>query len=363
MKSLRCAFVIEQTLGHVAHSRNLERHVPARPDLDATFVKLGFEGRGLLGSLPGLGSWSFRASWTARSALRRRADRLDAVFIHTQVAALMAGSIMRRVPTVVSLDATPVNFDSQGEAYGHHRQAERLERLKRLINIRTLRRASRLVTWCDWARRSLVSDYGVATEQVSVIHPGVDLELFRPARHRRPGPPRALFVGGDFERKGGCDLLEAWARIEGPIELDLVTSPPPGLSLPPGVRLHTGLKPQSDALLALYRDADVFVLPTRGDCFPQAVAEAMACGMPAIVSGVGALPEMVQNGVNGYVVEPRAPDELRLVLERLLADSRERRRMGAASLEIARERHDARRNCYAICDLLHEAAAAAPSPK
>jgi glycosyltransferase involved in cell wall biosynthesis len=360
MKRLRSAFVIEQTLGHVAHSRNLERHVAARPDLDARFVKLSFDSGSLLRSLPGLRSWSVRASWDARSALRRHAARLDAVFIHTQVAALLSGRIMRQVPTVISLDATPVNFDSQGEAYGHRRQGEGLERLKRAINGRTLRGASRLVTWCEWAKRSLVSDYGVAAEQVSVIHPGVDLELFRPAQQRRPGPPRVLFVGGAFERKGGRDLLEAWARIEAPVDLNLVTAPPPGLATPPGVRVHTGLAPQSEPLIALYRDADIFVLPTRGDCFPQVVAEAMACGVPVIVSAVGALPEMVRNGVNGYVVQPGAPRELGLALERVLADSAERRRMAAASLEIARERHDARRNCYAICDLLLEAAAAGP---
>src|SRR5207302_1367478 len=123
---------------------------------------------------------------------------------------------------------------------------------KRAINVHVLRGASRLVTWCDWARRSLVSDYGMPTELVSVIHPGVDLDLFRPRLQRRPGPPRVLFVGGDFERKGGTDLVEALAGVELPVQLDLVTAPRAGLVDRPGVSLHAGLQPQSEELVALY---------------------------------------------------------------------------------------------------------------
>jgi glycosyltransferase involved in cell wall biosynthesis len=363
VRRLRSAFVIEQTLGHVAHSRNLERHVAARPDVEATFVKLDFDAGRALKPLPGLGSWSVRASWTARSALRHLAGGLDAAFIHTQVAALMSEGVARRVPTVVSLDATPVNFDSQGEAYHHRPQWRTVERFKHRINRRALHGASRLVTWCEWAKRSLISDYGLAPDGVAVIHPGVDLGLFRPAGPRRAGPPRVLFVGGDFERKGGHDLLDAWRTMRSAAELSLVTSPPGGLAAPPGVTVYTGLKPQSETLIHLYRDADVFVLPSRGDCFPQAVAEAMACGVPAVVSNVGALPEMVQDGVNGHVVQARAPRELALALERLVTDPAERRRMGAAGLKMACRDHDARRNCDAICDLLHEVAAARRPPR
>jgi glycosyltransferase involved in cell wall biosynthesis len=199
------------------------------------------------------------------------------------------------------------------------------------------------------------------TELISVIHPGVDLDLFRPRLERRPGPPRVLFVGGDFERKGGTDLVEALAGVELPVQLDLVTAPSAGPVERPGVRLHSGLQPQSEQLVALYRDADIFVLPSRGDCFPQAVAEAMACGLPAVVSGVGAMPEMVKDGINGYVVGARAPRDLRLALERMLADDALRGRMGAASLGIATQHHDARRNCFAICELLRQVAAAGRS--
>ena len=103
---------------------------------------------------------------------------------------IVASRMLTGEPLVVvatkSLDATPANFDSQGEAYGHRRQKQAVEAFKRGVNRRALLRARHLVTWCEWARHSLVDDYAIPAERVTVIHPGVDLELFRPRLQRRP---------------------------------------------------------------------------------------------------------------------------------------------------------------------------------
>src|SRR6266700_4237762 len=139
VRRLHLAFVLEQTLGHVAHARNIERALARRRDIDATVIGVEYDrAGGPMRRVPGLRNWSLRGSWTARGELRRRLRRgpLDAVFIHTQVVSLLSGAVMREVPTVVSLDATPVNFDEQGAAYGHRRQAATMERLKRDVNRR-----------------------------------------------------------------------------------------------------------------------------------------------------------------------------------------------------------------------------------
>ena len=239
---------------------------------------------------------------------------------------------------------------------------EFLERLKRRVNTRALLESSALVTWCNWAKASLIGDYGVSDERVVVIHPGVDQTLFRPADQRRPGPPLVLFVGGSFERKGGSDLLDALESFEVPVELDVVT----GSFVPPlgnhrQIRVHSGLQPQSGALVELYRQADVFALPSRGDCFPQAIAEAMACGLPVVASDVGAVSEMVRHDVNGYLVPARSPTDLSRALRRLLVDPNLRRAMGVESRNMALRHHDARRNCNQIFDLVRSAAAKASS--
>lgn len=350
-------FVLEQTLGHAAHARNIRR-VLERQDrwIHSTVIPIEFQRRsGLTSHIPGIRTWSFEASLQARSALARRARTGDiaAAFIHTQVAALLAGSMMKTIPTVVSLDATPRNFDSQGASYGHSRNMLPVEAVKTRINQAVFRRAAALVTWCRWAADSLVADYDVPEEKITVIHPGVDLRLFRPDDTNRSGRPvRILFVGGDFERKGGSDLLQAMVRLGSAAELDVITgsdvAPPPGVTC----RVHRGLTPQSPEVLQLYREADIFALPSRGDCFPQAVAEGLASGLPVVATRVGAIPEMIQDGVNGYLVPSASQRQLGEALERLVHSSALRRELGTASRRLAERDHDADANNTRILELM-----------
>jgi glycosyltransferase involved in cell wall biosynthesis len=357
----RFAFVLEQTLGHVAHTKNLERALAVTDWVDGTVVKLPYEPRGSLQRLPGLRNWSLRASLMARSALRRRLREgpLDAVFVHTQVAALLSVGLMRAVPTIVSLDATPANFDDVGEAYGHRRGQPLAEAAKAAVNRRAFRAAAALVTWSRLAADSLVADYGVPASRVRVIPPGVDLTLFRPPSEppaRSEGLVRILFVGGDFARKGGPDLLAALQGMP-EAELDVVTGSEVGPA-PAGVRcrVHRGLGPGDPALLELYRRADVFALPSRGDCLPQVLAEAAASGLPLVATATGAMPEIVRDGGNGFLVPVASPADLRAALRRLVDSPDLRRSMGQASLELARREHDALANHRRIFTLLAEIA-------
>jgi glycosyltransferase involved in cell wall biosynthesis len=312
--------------------------------------------------LPVLRSWSFEASVAARTALKRRlADgRPDAVFIHTQVAALLAVRMMGSVPTVISMDATPMNFDSLAESYDHRRQIPPLESAKRQVNRRAFLASRAIVTWSQWAADSVVNDYHIPEDRVHIIRPGVDLRRFRPAGPRpegwRPeGPTRILFVGGDFARKGGGDLLEAMEQIDGSAELDIVTSSPPA-ALPPGlqVRVHVGLGHDSQELFDLYRKADIFALPSRGECYGLVFSEALASGLPVVACDVGAVREMVVDGHNGLLVPPRAPAQLAEALRTLIARPDLRRSMAEQGLALARREHDADRNAGAIFDLMRK---------
>src|SRR5690349_4976361 len=115
-------FVMEQTLGHVTHDRNLREWV-ARDEGGsgaATWMPVAFEAADVWQRAPGVrGNWTLRASLRARAQVRAALRRgpLDGLFFHTQVTALFAAPFMRRLPTIVSLDATPLNVDSVGAAY------------------------------------------------------------------------------------------------------------------------------------------------------------------------------------------------------------------------------------------------------
>jgi glycosyltransferase involved in cell wall biosynthesis len=352
---------MEQTLGHVAHTANLERALAQAGWIDGVVVKLPFEPSSWLERLPGLRNWSLRASLMTRAALRRerRQGRLHAAFIHTQVASLLSVGLMRTVPTVVSLDATPVNFDEVGEAYGHRTGGALVETAKAAVNRRAYLAAHALVTWSRLAADSLTADYGVPASRVHVVAPGVDLGRFRPGDGQPGRLVRVLFVGGDFARKGGPDLVAALQGVP-EAELDVVTGTDVG-PIPAEVRcrVHRGLRPGAPELLDLYRRADVFALPSRGDCLPQVLAEAAACGLPLVATGIGAMPEVVRDGANGFLVPPGSPADLRLALRRLIESPDLRRAMGRESLELARREHDAMANHRRIFDLMAQVAAAA----
>ena len=356
----RFAFVLEQTLGHGAHSRNLKRALEREAGIHPTVVELGFEtASAALRQVPVLSNWSLRASLAARRALGRqlRRQELDGVFVHTQTASLLLGGLMRTVPTVVSLDATPKNFDTVGDGYGHRRGLAAVEGAKRALYRRTLAAAEDVVVWCQWAADSLASDYGIPPSNIHVIPPGVDLDLFKPAeRQTRPGPCRILFVGGNFVRKGGTDLLDALTVLDD-VEVDVVTGTT-SIEIPTGVRcrVHRGLAPQTPALLRLYADADIFALPSRSDCLPQALAEAAAAGLPIVTTRVGAMPEIVHHGVNGFVVDAASPRRLAAALRPLIHNAPLRKQLGAAGRDIAVHKHDAARNNSEIFGLMHRGA-------
>ena len=144
--------------------------------------------------------------------------------------------------------------------------------------------------------------------------------------------PRILFVGGDFVRKGGDELLAAWAggELHRVATLDLVTDWPLNVSHMPGVRVIRDVGSYSSEWTELWRTADVFVMPTRSEAFGVVFQEAAAAGLPTVGTAVNAVPEMVLPQHSGLLVPPRDPHALD-ALRTLIASAEVRRRYGIAA--------------------------------
>lgn len=351
----RFAFVMEQTLGHVTHYKNLRAAIDADPGVSATWYPLSFSPRGALETLrPVRDNWTIRASIRSRRLLVHdaAATQQDALFFHTQVTTLLSVGLMRRVPSVISLDATPINYDAVGSAYGHRTDGGAVERLKRTLNTRSLRAACALVTWCDWARQSLITDYDVDPTRITVIPPGVDLDKWpQPVPRDGAGPLRILFVGADFARKGGEVLLRAFeAGLRDRCELHLVTKAP--VKPAPGIYVYRDVAPNSDVLKNLYATASIFVLPTLADCFPLVIQEAMAAGLPVVATGVGAIGEAVRDGETGLLAPPNDVRALNAALDALVSDAPRRQAMGLRARNFAEQVFDSAVNAQRILNIM-----------
>jgi glycosyltransferase involved in cell wall biosynthesis len=180
---------------------------------------------------------------------------------------------------------------------------------------------------------------------VVVLHNGVDAEAFTRTERRaaldRHGvrEPYALFVGRISEQKGIFQLLDAARQLPEGVQLVLCASSPDtpelltrlqtAVSGRPPIRWINAMLPVEE-VVQLYSHAAVFVCPSIYEPFGIINLEAMACGTPVVASRVGGIPEVVQDGETGWLVEPGDPAALAGALQAVLADPARARRMGEA---------------------------------
>jgi len=352
----KIGFILEQALGHITHTKNLQRNVLDDRSVEAHWGLVPFEATGLAGRIPLYKSnWTVRAGLRARRAVARlaRETALDALFFHTQVPAVLARSWVEHIPSVVSLDATPLQYDRLGAAYDHRSGPLWLEVQKWKLNRNCFRAARRIITWSHWTKQGLVAEYEVPVEKVTVIPPGVNPgDWARPTERKvLDGPVKILFVGGNMERKGGLSLLEAFRALRSlGVELHLVTKDP--VPAEPGLYVYNDMQPNSDPLKRLYHESDIFCLPTLGDCLPMVLSEAGAAGLPAVTTSIAAIPEVVRDGESGFLVRPGDVAALTAALRRLVEDLDLRQRQGRHAVEHIRRHYDARHNTVRLLDLL-----------
>jgi glycosyltransferase involved in cell wall biosynthesis len=282
----------------------------------------------------------FNAGLVARHRIRELESvggRFDVLHFHRQATAYASVARMRETPSIVSMDCTQRPLVEAAQSA--------LERRTYAPNVKRdgeIFRAARLIVCTSqWAADSVRSEYPDCETEIAVMPDPVLLDLFDPAwpeaRHARwtadpNAKPRVLFIGGDFPRKGGYDLLDAWrrGRLWERASLDLVTGWPIAAdALPPGVTLHNSVAAHSDAWRALWRNADLFVLSTRDEAFGLVFQEAAAAGLPAVGTRINAIPELVLHDETGLLVPPGDPDALVTAMDRLIASEEMRRFMGA----------------------------------
>lgn len=188
-------------------------------------------------------------------------------------------------------------------------------------------------------RRSLIGEYGCPPEKADLVYAGSNAKV-SPVKTDNLDytQPVILFVGLDWKRKGGPDLVEAFKLVRKKISdarLIIVGADPP-LDLP-GCEVAGKVPP--DELDKYYQAASLFCLPTYLEPFGIVFIEAMTAHLPIVATRVGAIPDFVEEGKNGIMVEPGDIQGLADALLKLLNHPELCRSFGEYSFQLTRTRY------------------------
>lgn len=258
-------------------------------------------------------------------------------FILAPIASKEIAALKTDVPIIYLSDTTAKLYCQEHHythALGHQTQYDlaTLEQIE-LLDAIALTKAHHIIYSSQWAAQSAVQDYGMAADKVSILPFGANLDqppsasdLLRSRQQMPPSPCQLLFIGSDWQRKGGDiafqTLLELLHRG---IDAELVvvgTVPPvrhPKLTVIP--QLDKNIPSQRQQLNQLFQRSHFFILPSRAECFGISLCEASAFGLPALTTAVGGITTVIKNGRNGYKLPLTASGiDYANVLSKILAD-------------------------------------------
>lgn len=213
---------------------------------------------------------------------------------------------------------------------------------------------ARLITTGEAIRSSLIETLRLDPAHVLSVPTGVDLSRFRPGE--RKAARAALSLPADAQLIGIVATLRSWKGHRYLIQavkkdprlararLVIVGDGPHGDYLR-GVAAGSDrilFAGQQENVVPWLQALDAFVLPSTGhEGVPQALVQAMACGLPVVTTTVGAIPEVVQDGKTGLLVPPENPDALAAAIHRLLNDAAAAQGLAEAGRRFVQERFSA----------------------
>jgi len=274
--------------------------------------------------------WVARRLRAARSLPPGQSSGRISAVIACEISALSTFRSARERGIVTLLDAPSIHWAAQDRLHGTL-DAPGLHRRIVRVKEEEIALADHVLTVSELARQTYL-DAGIPAEKVHAVPLGADLSLFRPdgtetARPSRDAGFTFLFAGASIHRKGFDLLLEAFAQVAAAVpDARLRVVGPRGdaahlLERYPSLPIEAAGPTDQRGLAAEFRRADCLVLPSRNDSYAMVVTEALAAGLPVIVSEMVGAKDLVRNGENGWIVPAGDAGPL---AERMLACAHER---------------------------------------
>lgn len=327
---------------HYFASKALNEHVgetvhigPIQP-LSVLFNRIENRARKFLSLKSILAKQSLRVARDNARIINKLVHQKKPDILFAPAGSALLGFLETDLPVFYSSDATArLMFDYHPEFSQLSEQAiwqaDELER-------RAIARANGLIYPTHWAAQSAIEDYNADPKKVHVIPFGANIRDI-PDRERalisRVGPAlKLLFVGVNWERKGGPIALATLRELVSwgvDAELTVVGCVPPEYVDRDRITVFPFLDKndaaQVEKLSSLYLGSDFLLLPTRNECYGIVFCEAAAHGVPSISTATGGVPDVIRDGVTGFVlpVESSGKD----YAERIIATASDKDRLGA----------------------------------
>jgi len=179
---------------------------------------------------------------------------------------------------------------------------------------------------------SFINDYQQPADKVHVCGSGLNFN-FIPPEHGQYDGTSILFVGYDFKRKGGYNVLKAFSKARESLPgITLTICGPKNIpvELPEGV-VSLGTVADRKKISSLYSQSSLFIMPSIFEAWGNVYLEAMAYGVPCIASNYGATPEIISHGVDGLLVDPLDVDSITEAIFDILSHKDKVAQMGNAA--------------------------------
>jgi glycosyltransferase involved in cell wall biosynthesis len=284
--------------------------------------------------LPSAGAFLF-AQTVGRLREMQREHRIDLIHAHGALPCGHAAMLLSRelgIPFVVSVHGL--------DAYSTVQVGGRSGKWCRRISQRTYIASRRVICISEHVREQVLEGVGRSC-RTSVVHNGVDTDLFSPSTEPPTDPPVILSVGNLIPIKGHVSLIRAVASLKSDfpsLVLEIIGRGPEQprlkelvckLELADSVRIIERRSRRATA--AAMRRCTIFALPSRYEGLGCVYLEAMSTGKPVIGCRGQGIAEIIQQGSNGFLVGPDNEKELAVAISMLLRDETRRKNLGIAA--------------------------------
>lgn len=302
--------------------------------------------------------------------LRDRVDDFDVLHDNQTLAPGLLALERRGLPLLTTIHH-PISRDRRLEldaATGWGRVTKRRWYGFVQMQRRVARRSRHVLTVSQVSARDIAADFGVPRERMRIVPVGVDVDRFRPRETPRVPGRIVAIISADVPLKGMPVLVDALAALPRDAWSELVVVGTPSeatgkrladAGLVDRVSFRSGLT--DDELAGLVASASVQVIPSRYEGFSIPAIEAMACGTPVVASNVGALPDLLADGV-GRLVPAGDAAALGMAIADVLAAPDDAAKMGTAGRARAVTTYSWRAVAQATVDVYAEVIGAAGRP-